>query len=154
MNVNLDPVSPRPEAAAGDAPGGESARSPQRETQTADILPYVAPMFAYVALGGIEGYLPQVESQPSPTWYPIAYAVRVVIVAALAWRYRETWNDLRPAPGPLGIAPGCRERPTRGAPLGRPRWPLSRAPVSGSARLLRPNDGCPTPGDWASTRSG
>jgi uncharacterized protein len=104
MNVNLDPVSPRPEAAAGDGPPAESSPPPKHETQTADILPYVVPMFAYVALGGVEGYLPQVDSQPSPTWYPIAYAVRVVIVAALAWRYRETWKDLRPAPGLLGIA--------------------------------------------------
>jgi uncharacterized protein len=104
MNANLDPVSPRPEAADGHGPQGESSPSSRRETQTADILPYVVPMFAYVALGGIESYLPQVNSQPSPTWYPIAYAVRVAIVAALAWYYRETWKDLRPAPGFLGIA--------------------------------------------------
>ena len=74
-----------------------------REVPTAEILPYVVPMFAYVALGGLEGYLPQVDNQPSPTWYPIAYAVRVAIVAGLAWWYRSTWNDLRPRPGPLAI---------------------------------------------------
>jgi uncharacterized protein len=101
MNLNIDPVSPRPEA-TDDGPEGEVASPARRETQTADILPYVVPMFAYVALGGLEGYLPQVDSQPSPTWYPIAYAVRVVIVAALAWHYRETWKDLRPAPSPGG----------------------------------------------------
>ncbi len=55
-------------------------------------------MFAYVALGGLESYLPQVDKQPSAFWYPIAYAVRVAIVAALAWWYRETWKDLRPLP--------------------------------------------------------
>jgi CAAX prenyl protease-like protein len=103
MNPNLDPDSPRPEA-AGDGPGGEGASPARRETQTADILPYVVPMFAYVALGGLEGYLPQVASQPSPTWYPIAYAARVAIVAALAWHYRETWRDLRPAPSLPGLA--------------------------------------------------
>ncbi len=74
-----------------------------REVPTAEILPYVVPMFAYVALGGLEGYLPEVDNQPSPTWYPIAYAVRVAIVAGLAWWYRSTWNDLRPRPGPLAI---------------------------------------------------
>lgn len=74
-----------------------------KELATADILPYVVPMFAYVALGGLESYLPQVENQPSPTWYPIAYAARVVIVAAMAWRYRATWKDLRPMPGPVGF---------------------------------------------------
>lgn len=93
MNQNLDPASPGPEAPP----------PANRETQTADLLPYAAPMFAYVALGGIESYLPQVDSQPSPTWYPVAYAVRVVIVAALAWHYRRTWSDLRPAPGFIGI---------------------------------------------------
>jgi CAAX prenyl protease-like protein len=102
MNVNLDPASPRPEA-AGQTTSSESEPARKRETQTADILPYVAPMFAYVALGGVEGYLPQVDSQPSPVWYPIAYAVKLVVVAALAWRYRETWRDLRPAPGPIGV---------------------------------------------------
>ncbi len=55
---------------------------PRGETPTADILPYVVPMFAYVTLGGLEGYLPQLDNHPSPTWYPIAYALRVVIVAA------------------------------------------------------------------------
>ncbi len=79
----------------------ESSRA--REVPTAEILPYVVPMFAYVALGGLEGYLPQVDNQPSPTWYPIAYAVRLAIVTGLAWRYRSTWNDLRPGPGPLAI---------------------------------------------------
>ena len=76
MNANLDPVSSRPEAAAGDPPGGEVSSPARRETQTADILPYVVPMFVYVSLGGIEGYLPQVDSQPSTTWYPIALILR------------------------------------------------------------------------------
>ena len=61
-------------------------------------------MFAYVTLGGIESYLPQVDSQPSPTWYPVAYAVRVAVVAALAWWYRQTWKDFRPGPGLFGLA--------------------------------------------------
>ena len=41
-----------------------------------DILPYVVPMFAYVGLSGLENYLPQVEGQPSPFWYPLAYTAK------------------------------------------------------------------------------
>jgi CAAX prenyl protease-like protein len=55
-------------------------------------------MFAYVALGGVESYLPRVDNRPSPLWYPIAYAAKVAIVAGLAWWSRATWRDLRPAP--------------------------------------------------------
>lgn len=97
MSANVDPPAPRAGAHGVDA--AEGPPPPHRETPTAEILPYVVPMFAYVTLGGIEGYLPQVDGQPSPTWYPIAYAVRVAIVAAMAWYYRATWKDLRPAPG-------------------------------------------------------
>jgi CAAX prenyl protease-like protein len=103
MSSNLDPAPPGHEA-AGEGPGGDRPSPSRYETQTADIVPYVVPMFAYVALGGLEGYLPHVDSRPSPTWYPIAYAARVAIVAALAWRYRETWKDLRPAPSPPALA--------------------------------------------------
>src|SRR5262249_30090866 len=95
MNANLDPPAGGGERAEGPPP-------PRRAAPTAEILPYVVPMFAYLTLGGIEGYLTQVDSQPSPTWYPIAYAIRMVVVAALAWHYRETWRDLRPGPGVVG----------------------------------------------------
>jgi uncharacterized protein len=104
MNFHLDAVSRGADASAGDGPGGGGPSTGRHETQTADILPYVVPMFAYVTLGGLESYLPQVDSQPSPMWYPVAYAVRVAIVAVLAWHYRATWKDLRPAPGPTAIA--------------------------------------------------
>ena len=104
MSFNVDPPRGEPDATAGAVPGGDAPPSGRRETQTADILPYVVPMFAYVTLGGIESYLPQVDSQPSPTWYPVAYAVRVAIVAALAWWYRPTWKDFRPGPGLFGFA--------------------------------------------------
>jgi CAAX prenyl protease-like protein len=56
-------------------------------------------MCAYVALGALESYVAVHDGQPSPLWYPLAYAARAVIVAILAWRYRATWIDLRPAPG-------------------------------------------------------
>lgn len=73
------------------APEPESSGPPP--TVTRDFLPYVAPMFAYVALSSLEGYL------PSPGWYPAAYAVKAAAVAAIMWFYRSTWQDLRPWPG-------------------------------------------------------
>jgi CAAX prenyl protease-like protein len=63
-----------------------------------DFLPYVAPMFAYVALSSLEGSL------PSPGWYPAAYAAKALIVACIMWYYRSTWGDLRPIPGPAALA--------------------------------------------------
>jgi CAAX prenyl protease-like protein len=90
-----------------DPGGGPGAPAERRSTPVPpDILPYVMPMFAYVALSGLESYLPQVDKQPSPHWYPLAYAAKVVIVALLAWRYRSTWRDLRPFPsaGSLALA--------------------------------------------------
>jgi CAAX prenyl protease-like protein len=68
------------------------------------IIPYVVPMFAYVAAGGIEPFLPQSAGQASPLWYPLAYAAKLILVIVLAWHYRATWRDFRPAPGPLAAA--------------------------------------------------
>jgi uncharacterized protein len=69
------------------------------ELGPSDILPYVAPIFAYIALSGLEGYLPRVDGQTDATWYLIAYTAKAVIVALLAWWYRAIWKDLRPSPG-------------------------------------------------------
>ena len=79
------------------------ATGPQPALDSAAILPYVVPIFAYVSLGGVESYLPRADNQPSPHWYPIAYTIRVAIVAALAWWYRSTWKDLRPTPSPRAL---------------------------------------------------
>ena len=65
-----------------------------------DMLPYLAPIFAYIALGGVEGYLPKVNGQLEPTWYLVAYSAKVLVAAMLAWWYRATWADLRPTPTP------------------------------------------------------
>lgn len=65
---------------------------------SSDIAPYVVPMFAYVGLTALEGYLPQVVGKPSPTWYPLAYSAKLLIVALLAYHYRSTWSDFRPPP--------------------------------------------------------
>ncbi len=67
-------------------------------TVTRDFMPYIAPMFAYVALSSLEGYL------PGPGWYPPAYAAKAAVVAAIMWYYRTTWTDLRPAPAPRDVA--------------------------------------------------
>jgi len=82
MSSPVETLEPRPDAVqAGDR----------------DFIPYVAPMFAYVALSSLEGYL------PSTSWYPAAYAAKAAIVAAIMWHYRSTWKDLRPMPGVLDI---------------------------------------------------
>jgi CAAX protease family protein len=72
----------------------------------AHILAYVVPMFAYLGLSTLEGYLPQLVGNPGPLLYPIAYAVKLVVVALLAWHYRATWNDFRPRPQAGAIALG------------------------------------------------
>jgi CAAX prenyl protease-like protein len=81
------------------------------ETTTASptraIVPYVLPMFAYLLLSTLEGYLPAgADGGPSPAWYPPAYTAKVAIVAALMWACRSTWRDLSPRPslGALALA--------------------------------------------------
>jgi uncharacterized protein len=75
-----------------------------------DIIPYVAPMFAYVGLTALEGYVPQLIGNRSAAGYPIAYGIKLILVALLAWYYRATWRDLRPAPSigkiVLGVVTG------------------------------------------------
>lgn len=63
-------------------------------------LPYVAPMAAFLLLTYAESYLPKSGDGVHPTWYPIAYAAKVVVVAVVAWLCRSTWHDLSPWPGP------------------------------------------------------
>jgi uncharacterized protein len=72
--------------------------SQNTEVVPTDILPYVAPIFAYIAIGGIESYLPRVEGHTDPVWYLIAYSTKVVIVGFVSWWFRATWRDLRPSP--------------------------------------------------------
>jgi CAAX prenyl protease-like protein len=101
MNADREPAgvkcdTPRPE---------QSVRGPSTSPADAkgavghsDIVPYMAPMIAYIALGALESYLPSHDGQPSPVWYPLAYTARVAVVALVAWRYRATWSDFRPWP--------------------------------------------------------
>lgn len=105
--MNLESESPIAGASAGGA-GLESLSKPPAKRGPAaelpEILPYLVPIFVYVTSSGLEGYLPQVDKQPSPVWYPIAYAVKVALVAASAWWYRLTWKDLRPFPSRPSLA--------------------------------------------------
>jgi CAAX prenyl protease-like protein len=57
-------------------------------------------MLAFLVLTSLEGYLPE------KSWYPLAYAAKVLIVALLSWHYRSAWTDLRPIPrlGSLALA--------------------------------------------------
>jgi CAAX prenyl protease-like protein len=87
------------ERAASTAPGNKKGLAGH-----SDIVPYLAPMIAYVALGALESYLPSNDGQPSPVWYPLAYTARVVVVALVAWRYRATWSDFRPWPSAAATA--------------------------------------------------
>jgi uncharacterized protein len=62
------------------------------------IFPYLIPLCAYVMLGSLEGFLPQIDNQPSPLWYFAAYTAKLIAVGCLAWWYRSTWKDLQPFP--------------------------------------------------------
>ncbi|CAN5913618.1 CAAX prenyl protease-related protein [soil metagenome] len=68
-------------------------------------IPYVAPMFVFLALTQAEVLLPQTsDGGPHPTWYPVAYALKVLIVAVVMWICRSAWRDLRPWPNLKGLA--------------------------------------------------
>ncbi len=63
-------------------------------------LPYVAPMATFLVLTAGEDYLPKAGQGAHPTWYPIDYAAKIAIVAAVLWACRSTFRDLAPRPGP------------------------------------------------------
>jgi CAAX prenyl protease-like protein len=80
-------------------------KPPATPASTRALVPYAIPMAGYLVLTTIEGYLPTAAGGgPSPFWYPLAYAVKVAVVAALMWVCRSTWRDLRPWPGVAAIA--------------------------------------------------
>jgi len=61
-------------------------------------LPFVAPMFAFVALNAIE------DTLAKQTGYPIAYAIKIGLVTIIAVACRSAWRDLRPMPRPSALA--------------------------------------------------
>ncbi len=99
MSQATDPAEEERRHGAGAGATGTAAASATAETSTgADILPYVVPMFAYLGLTALEGYLPQLLNIQSTALYPVAYAAKLVIVSLLVWHYRATWNDFKPRP--------------------------------------------------------
>ena len=68
------------------------------EADWRQIVPYVVPIFVFLIFTNLEGYL------PGPAWYPLAYTLKVVVVAFLAFLYRRTWADFRPVPPIPAIA--------------------------------------------------
>jgi CAAX prenyl protease-like protein len=62
---------------------------------TPDWLPYVLPMATFLILTSLEGYLAS---------YPLAYAIKMVVVTLVVIACRSTWRDLRPLPTPAGWA--------------------------------------------------
>lgn len=99
--------TPDTEKAPRQAPAPPEAAAPATTSDMA-WLPYVAPMATFLLLTSLEGYLPQAgegeQTRPHPLYYPLFYAAKVAIVAAVAVFYRRTWRDFRPWPGPLGMA--------------------------------------------------
>lgn len=77
---------------------------PRRLNQEHPWIVYVAPMFAFLLLTSLEGYLPGATDEQISPWYPGFYALKVAVVAAIAVACRSTWADLRPIPGPLDLA--------------------------------------------------
>lgn len=77
---------------------------PAGTTDDASPLPYILPMGAFLALTALESYLPRPSATVISPWYPLAYTVKVAIVAAVACLYRSTWRDLRPVPSAATLA--------------------------------------------------
>jgi uncharacterized protein len=64
------------------------------------VWPYLLPLAGFLALTFLEGYLPV-----GPNWYPVGYAIKLVVVAILMWICRESWRDLtRPSLGSIALA--------------------------------------------------
>jgi uncharacterized protein len=62
--------------------------------------PWVAPMFVYVGLTQAESLIPE---QHHPTWYPIAYALKVLITVGIMLTVaRPAWADLKRLPNAGG----------------------------------------------------
>jgi CAAX prenyl protease-like protein len=74
-----------------DATRKQDPSAPRGEAPFSEMLPYIAPMLVFLLMTSLEGSLPT-------AWYPAVYALKVAIVAAVAWLCRGTWADLRPVP--------------------------------------------------------
>jgi hypothetical protein len=61
-------------------------------------------MAAFLVLTAVEGFLPSSGNPPQQVWYPLAYSLKILIVALIAVHYRSTWRDLAPWPGWRALA--------------------------------------------------
>lgn len=78
----------------------ESALRVENESSEPPVWPYLLPLAGFLALTFLESYLPA-----GPMWYPVGYALKLVLVAILMWFCRESWRDLaRPTPGSVALA--------------------------------------------------
>ena len=70
------------------------------------VWPYIVPLAGFLALTALEGYLPTGPSgTPSPTWYPIGYSIKLIIVVGLLWYCRVIFRDLaRPSTTSIALA--------------------------------------------------
>ena len=61
-------------------------------------LIYLAPFAAFLVLSALENLLPKTGEVVRAAPYAAAYAIKMVLVTAVAWTCRSTWSDLRPRP--------------------------------------------------------
>ena len=66
-------------------------------TQEPEVWPYILPLASFLAATALEGSV-------SPTWYPAAYALKLVLVVVCLWFSRRTLLDLLPLPSLTSIA--------------------------------------------------
>jgi CAAX prenyl protease-like protein len=76
----------------------------EARTQWPAWFPYVVPFAAFLILTMAEGWLPQPSGSGVAIGYPLAYAVKIAVVTAVAWACRSAWRDLRPLPGMSTLA--------------------------------------------------
>jgi CAAX prenyl protease-like protein len=95
------PDTETPTEAGTPAPAPTATAAPSARA----IVPYALPMAGYLVLTSLEGTISAGPGgAPSPVWYPLAYTVKVAVVAALMWACRATWRDLPPWPSVSSLA--------------------------------------------------
>ena len=69
-----------------------------------DWLPYVAPMAMFLICTSLEDFFPKGQGgAPHPTWYPVAYLLKMIVVTGVFLACRSTWRDLRSMPSMSGF---------------------------------------------------
>jgi CAAX prenyl protease-like protein len=68
----------------------ESSPGPVLRPEPPPVWPYIVPLAGFLALTALEGR--------AGSWYPLAYAAKLAVVAGLLWACRGIFRDLRPLP--------------------------------------------------------